>query len=70
MALKPHPVSKLNTVAQILLACVVLAALGFRFPAGAAVLVLTVLVAALTLLSVAFYVGEWVRHMNGAAARH
>jgi cardiolipin synthase len=69
VTLKPHPVSKLNTVAQILLACVVLAALGFRFDAGAAVLVLTVLVAALTLLSVAFYVGEWVRHMNGAAAR-
>jgi cardiolipin synthase (CMP-forming) len=64
--LKPHPVSKLNTVAQILLACVVLAALAFRLDAAIAVLVLTVLVTALTLLSVAFYVAEWVRHMNGA----
>jgi hypothetical protein len=27
---------------------------------------LTALVAALTLLSVAFYVAEWVRHMNAA----
>jgi cardiolipin synthase (CMP-forming) len=64
--LKPHPVSKLNTVAQILLACVVLAALAFRFDASDVVLAFTVVVAALTLLSVAFYVAEWVRHMNGA----
>jgi cardiolipin synthase len=62
--LKPLPISKLNTVAQIVLACVVLAALGFHFNADIAVLLLTVLVTALTLLSVAFYVREWVRHMN------
>jgi cardiolipin synthase len=67
--LKPHPVSKANTVAQILLVCVVLAALGFDFDASLAILLLTVLVTALTLLSVAFYVAEWVRHMNGAAVR-
>ena len=67
--LKPHPVSKLNTVAQILLACVVLAALAFQLDASIAVLALTVLVTALTLLSVAFYVAEWVRHMNGAPAQ-
>jgi len=30
------------------------------------VMVLTALVAALTLLSIAFYVAEWVRHMNAA----
>ena len=65
--LKPHPVSKLNTVAQIALACVVLAALGFGFGADMAVLALTALVTALTLLSIAFYVAEWVRHINGAA---
>src|SRR5919109_5223212 len=51
--LKPHPVSKLNTVAQILLACVVLGALAFRFDASDVVLAFTVAVAALTLLSVA-----------------
>ena len=33
---------------------------------GMAVLALTALVAALTLLSIAFYVAEWVRHMNRA----
>ena len=64
MPLKPLFVSKLNTVAQIALACVVMAALGFDFNADMAVTILTALVAALTLLSVAFYVAEWVRHMN------
>jgi cardiolipin synthase (CMP-forming) len=64
--LKPLPVSKLNTVAQIVLAGVVMAALGFDFDASVAMVLLTPLVAALTLLSVAFYVAEWVRHMNAA----
>jgi cardiolipin synthase len=64
--LKPLPVSKLNTVAQIALACVVMAALGFDFDASMAVTALTALVTALTLLSIAFYVAEWVRHMNAA----
>jgi cardiolipin synthase (CMP-forming) len=64
--LKPLAVSKLNTVAQIALACVVMAAIGFGFDATMAVLALTALVTALTLLSIAFYVAEWVRHMNRA----
>jgi cardiolipin synthase (CMP-forming) len=64
--LKPLLVSKLNTVAQILLACVVLAALAFQLEADLVVLFLTALVTALTLLSIAFYVREWVRHMNAA----
>jgi cardiolipin synthase len=64
VTLKPLPVSKFNTVAQIALACVVMAALGFRFDAHIAVMLLTALVAALTLLSIAFYVAEWVSHMN------
>ena len=62
--LKPHVVSKLNTVAQILLALLVLASIGFVFEAQLAIAVAIVVVAALTLLSVAFYVAEWVRHMN------
>jgi cardiolipin synthase len=66
VTLKPHPVSKLNTVAQILLALLVLAALGFGFNADWEINGLTALVALLTLASVAFYVAEWVRHMNGA----
>src|SRR6267154_4775544 len=39
--LKPLLVSKLNTVAQIALACVIMAARGFDFDAGIAVMVLT-----------------------------
>jgi cardiolipin synthase (CMP-forming) len=67
--LKPLMVSKLNTVAQIVLACVVLAALGFELDADIAVIVLTALVTILTLLSVGFYLAEWVRHMNAAEKR-
>ena len=57
-----------GTVAQIVFACVVLASLGFKFNADGLIVVLMGLVAALTLLSVAAYVREWVRHMNSAAA--
>jgi cardiolipin synthase (CMP-forming) len=64
LPLKPLLVSKLNTVAQIALACVVLAALGFHFNARIAVAALIGLVAVLTLLSVIFYLAEWVRHIN------
>jgi cardiolipin synthase len=70
VALKPLLVSKLNTVAQIALALTVLAALGFQFDAQAVIVTLTALVAALTLLSIAFYVAEWVRHMNAVESGH
>jgi cardiolipin synthase len=65
---KPLLVSKLNTVAQIVFACVVLGSLGFNFEVPLLTLVLMGLVAALTLFSVAAYVAEWVRHMNSATA--
>ncbi|HEY5166858.1 MAG TPA: CDP-alcohol phosphatidyltransferase family protein [Pseudolabrys sp.] len=68
LKIKPLLVSKLNTVAQILFACVVLGSLGFDIEADTFKLVLMGLVAALTLLSVAAYVAEWVRHMNSATA--
>jgi cardiolipin synthase (CMP-forming) len=68
--LRPLLVSKLNTVAQIALACVVMAALGFRFNADIVIILLTALVTALTLLSIASYLGGWVRHMNAAADGH
>ena len=68
LKIKPLLVSKLNTVAQILFACVVLGSLGFNIEAATLTLVLMGLVATLTLLSVAAYVAEWVRHMNSAAA--
>ncbi len=69
MAVRPHPVSKLNTVAQILLAGLALASLGLNFDAGWALPVLMGLVTILTLLSIGFYVAEWIRHFgtNGAA---
>jgi len=70
IALKPLLVSKLNTVAQIVLALLVIAALGFGFDAQVAIAALTGLVAALTSLSVVFYVAEWVRHMNATGGGH
>jgi cardiolipin synthase len=68
MTVKPLLVSKLNTAAQIVFACLVLASLGFGFDANGLQAVLMWTVAALTLLSVAFYVREWWRHMNAAGA--
>ena len=68
MPVRPHPVSKLNTVAQITLAAVTLGSLGLKFDAGWALPVLMALVTILTLLSIGFYVAEWIRHFgtNGA----
>jgi len=66
MTVKPLVVSKFNTLAQIVLAGVVLAALGFGFDGRLAILLLMVLVAVLTLLSIGFYLREWVRHMGMA----
>ena len=67
--MKPLLVSKLNTVAQIVFACVVLGSLGFGIEAHALTTVLMAVVAALPLLSVAAYVREWVRHMNTVVAK-
>jgi cardiolipin synthase len=64
LKIKPLLVSKLNTVAQIVFASVVLGSLGFNYEWPTLTLVLMGLVAVLTLLSVAAYVAEWVRHMN------
>ena len=69
LKIKPLLVSKLNTVAQIVFACVVLGSLGFNYEWPTLTLVLMGLVAVLTLLSVAAYVAEWVRHMNTTASR-
>ncbi|MGH6769449.1 MAG: CDP-alcohol phosphatidyltransferase family protein [Xanthobacteraceae bacterium] len=64
VTLKPLAVSKLNTVAQIVLALVVLASLGYEFEANDIIRGLSVVVAVLTLASIGFYLAEWVRHMN------
>lgn len=66
MKVKPLWVSKLNTVAQILYAGVVLAALGFQFDLGVVRALLVASVALLTLLSIGFYLRNWVRHMGMA----
>lgn len=65
--IRPLMVSKLNTVAQILLAGFVLAALGFRLDADIVRIALMAAVTALTLLSIAFYLREWIKHMGMVA---
>ena len=68
LTIKPLWVSKLNTVAQIAFACVVLGSLGFNILVPNLRLALMGAVAALTLLSIGAYLNEWVRHMNGSKA--
>jgi len=70
MPVRPLPVSKANTVAQILLATLVLAEHSFGFDAMLASKIVIGLVAILTLLSIAFYLAEWLRHMNSFGAGH
>ena len=68
VAVRPLLVSKVNTVAQIFFAGLVLGSLGLGFDAGWLLPATMGVVAALTLLSVAAYVREWVRHMGSAEA--
>ena len=70
MPVRPLPISKVNTVAQILLALLVLAEHSFGFDAGLIAQLTMALVAVLTLLSIAFYLAGWVRHMNSFDAGH
>jgi cardiolipin synthase len=62
--MKPLMVSKLNTVAQVGFAALVLASLGFGFDSAPYDLVLMALVTIFTLLSVSLYLVEWARHMS------
>lgn len=66
LTIKPLVVSKLNTAAQIVFACVVLGSIGLDYEVPTLTVVLMGLVAILTTLSVAAYVVEWIRHMNTA----
>jgi len=68
LPMKPLTVSKLNTAAQLLFAGVVLATLGLRFEANWLVAAAMTAVTLLTLVSVAAYVREWVRHMGSGEA--
>jgi cardiolipin synthase (CMP-forming) len=68
LPMKPLLVSKLNTAAQIVFAGIVLAALGLHFAADWLISAAMGVVTLLTLLSVAAYVREWVRHMGSDEA--
>jgi cardiolipin synthase len=70
MPVRPLLVSKANTVAQIVLATLVLAEQAFGFQVLIVSELAMALVAILTLLSIAFYLAEWVRHMNSFGAGH
>jgi cardiolipin synthase (CMP-forming) len=66
ITVKPLMVSKANTVAQIMLAGIVLAVLGFGLAVEPLLAAGYIAVAALTIASAAFYMVEWVGHMaNG-----
>ncbi|VIO73517.1 Putative CDP-diacylglycerol--glycerol-3-phosphate 3-phosphatidyl-transferase 2 [Bradyrhizobium ivorense] len=67
--MKPLMVSKLNTVAQVAFAALVLASLGFGFRPYPYDLILMALVTIFTLVSVSLYLVEWVRHMGTIEAR-
>ena len=62
--MKPLMVSKLNTVAQVAFAALVLASLGFGFQPWPYDLMLMGFVTVFTLVSVSLYLVEWVRHMS------
>ncbi len=70
MPVRPHPVSKANTLAQILLAGTVLGSFGLNVSAGWLLPTLIILVTILTLLSIGFYVAEWIRHFSTNGAEH
>ena len=62
--MKPSMVSKLNTVAQVAFAALVLGSLAFDRPSAPYDLILMGLVTVFTLVSVSLYLVEWVRHMS------
>ncbi len=66
ITVRPVLVSKLNTVAQIIFVCLVLASLAFGLNTRYLTLLLMATVTVLTLMSMAVYVRDWVRHMNSA----
>jgi cardiolipin synthase (CMP-forming) len=64
VVIRPFAVSKANTLAQILLAGIVLAALGFGWKLTVLRTVMVWLTAALTLASLGAYLDAWLRHMS------
>jgi len=68
IAMSPRIISKTNTVAQILLASIVLADQAFSLNLVEVASALVVLVGLLTLSSAGLYVVDWVRHMGTGAS--
>ncbi len=67
--MKPSKVSKLNTVAQVAYAALVLAALAFGFRPAPYDIILMGFVTIFTLSSVSLYLVEWLRHMSTIEAK-
>lgn len=67
--MKPLMVSKANTVAQIILICLVMGAMAFDLDLGIFFTLAVVLVAALTLLSTLAYLLDWFSHMGTVEKR-
>jgi cardiolipin synthase len=63
LTIHPFTVSKLNTMAQIVLAAIVLASASFGFSLGQLLDAAVIVVAVLTGLSAAAYLAAWTRHM-------
>lgn len=70
VAMKPLMVSKLNTGAQVAFAALVLAALAFGFNPDPLDIALMAVVTTLTLLSVGFYLVNWIKHMSTTEPVH
>ena len=62
--MKPLMVSKVNTVAQIALICVVMWAMAFEQSLGVSLNVLIALVAGLTIVSTVAYIFSWISHIG------
>jgi cardiolipin synthase len=68
--IKPLPISKLNTLVQIVFATLVLGTLAFRLDVEPLLSLTMGAVVVLTLLSIGFYLAEWVRHMNSVQSEN
>lgn len=61
--MQPHPISKANTVGQIVLAALVLGGLGFQAGVDGMTQTIIFFVGGLTILSAIAYLLTWLRHM-------
>lgn len=64
LQIKPLLISRINTAAQIIVAAIVLVMKALAYPMGPLVDIGFYLVTALTLLSMAAYFQQWLRHMT------